>query len=408
MIIRYKKLKYILILTLVLVTTAISAGCATYDRYVEFLQGEAEAEEVILIGVFEPLSGVDEEAAADELKGIELAHELCPKVLGKKVELVYADNKSDIAVAETAAQELIDKEVSVILGSYGNTLSLAGGEYFKEAKIPAIAITCTNPILTQPNPYYFRVCIVDSFQGHMAAKFVHNDLETDKAAVMKASDDDFGAALSQQFTDGLSGLTEGEDLFIPIVEYKRGATDFKNQLEVVKTADPDVIYLPGTAEEAVAIVKQARSEGIDSFFLGTDLWYRDTLIQEGGEDVEGLVFTTFFDAESTLTEKTEEFTEAYHKKFGEDEQPDSAAALGYDAYMLALDAIRRHAEINEGNEITGGGISLRDVIQDTRQFRGATGEITFNEAGDPIKPVVFITIKNGEFIYKYTAEPEWN
>ena len=95
--------------------------------------------------MFEPLSGKEKAHGELELEGIELAYELFPEVLGKKVELVYADNKSDMDVAATAAQDLVEKKVSFVLGSHGSTLSLAGGEYFKKAKIPAITITSANP-----------------------------------------------------------------------------------------------------------------------------------------------------------------------------------------------------------------------------------------------------------------------
>lgn len=404
--IRYNKRTFVFALLLVL--AIMTAGCTTYDNFIEYLNDEEDDSDTIRIGIFEPMTGSDKEAALPELTGIELAHELYPTVLGKKVELVYADNKSDIVIAENAAGELVDQNVKLVLGSYGNTLSLAGGEVFKSVEIPAIAITCTNPLLTKANEYYFRVCIVDSFQGHMAAKYVYNELGADRAIVMKASDDDFGAALSQQFSDGLVRLTGNEEAITGTVEYSRGTADYQKQLEKIKSLDVDIVYLPGTAEEAAAIVKQARALGIDSVFLGTDQWYKDVLIEQGGEAAEGLVFTTFFDARSTLTDKTKEFLSAYREKYGEDDQPDSAVALGFDAYLLALDAIERHAIADSIDaESKAGASSLRDVLLSTREFQGATGEISFGEIGDPIKPVVFITVENGKFIYKYTAEPEW-
>lgn len=393
---------------MVLILALMSTGCATFDHFMESFRGEENQEDVIRIGIFEPLSGVDQEAGELELAGIELAQELYPKVLGKDVELVYGDNKSQIALAETVAQELIDKRVSVVLGSYGNSLSLAGGEYFKNAQIPAIGITCTNPLVTKGNPYYFRACIVDSFQGVMAAKYIYNDLGVERAVIMKASDDDYGAALSQQFSDKLVSLTGKEDAIISTVEYAPEATDYKNQLAVIKTAKPEVVFLPVTAKEGASIVKQARAEGIESLFLGTDLWHEDILIEEGGVAAEGLVFTTYFDAESTLTDTTEEFLSAYREKYGEEETPESAVALGFDAYLLALDAIKRQAELENSTEEASEETTLCSVLQDTKEFQGATGSITFDKNGDPIKSVVFIAVENGEFIYKYTVEPEWD
>lgn len=396
-----KKFKIRLFATImsVLIFSLITTGCKTYDDFTQTFIEDADGEDTIRIGIFEPLSGSDKAYGKLELSGIELAHELYPTVLGKRVELVYADNKSKILLAENVAKELVEKEVDLVLGSYGNTLSLAGGEVFQESRIPAINITSTNPLVTKGNPYYFRVCIVDAFQGIMAAKYVYNDLRAENVVIMKAYNDDYGSALSQQFTEKLISMVGDEDAIIATIEYKSGTIDFSSQLERIKLSEAEVVYLPTTAEEAVDIVKQARSQGIDSIFLGTDLWHQDSLIEEGSEAAEGMVFTTYFDAESTLTETTQEFLEEYRKKYGE-EDPHSAVALGYDAYLLAIDSIKRHAELEVYKP-------LRLVIQETKDFQGATGNITFEENGDPIKSVVFIAVENGEFIFKCTEEPDW-
>ena len=160
-----------------------------------------------------------------------------------------------------------------------------------------------------------------------------------------------------------------------------------------------MVFLTGTVEQASLIVKQAREDEMDTLFIGTHLWDQESLLQKLGDAAEGLIFTSYSDIESTNINNTQEFLDAYRELYGEVEEPKSAVALGFDAYLLALDSIKKQAE--ETNK------SLRDVIQDTKEFQGVTGSITFNEQGDPIKPVVFITVKNGEFIYKYTAMPEW-
>ena len=396
-----KALLSVFLLILMLLTT----GCQTYDNFVASFGATVVEEDVIQIGIFEPLSGKDKEFGLLETAGIELANEMYPSVGGKEIQLIYADNQSDLITAETAATQLIEAGVDIVLGSYGNTLSMVGGELFRKANIPAIAITPTNPLVTRGNPYYFRVSIVDSFQGVMAAKFVKNELAADRIAVMKAADDDYGAALSQEFTTKLeASASEETEIEIVTVEYPKDATDYSNALEKIKAADSQVVFLPCSAEEGLAIVTQAKSMGIAATFLGTDLWHKESLFTDGGTAAEGMIFTTFFDAESSLNQKTDEFLNAYHKKYGADKTPESAVALGFDAYLLALDAIERHMNAAKG---TGDDTCLRGILQETKQFEGATGSITFDANGDPIKSVVFIAVENGEFIYKYTTEPEW-
>ena len=387
-----------------LIILLLTTGCQTYDNFVASF-GATSEEDVIQIGIFEPLSGKDKEFGLLEISGIELANEMYPSVAGKKIQLVYADNESDLVTAETAASQLIDAGVDIVLGSYGNTLSMVGGELFREANVPAIAITPTNPLVTRGNPYYFRVSIVDSFQGVMAAKFVNNELGAERIAVMKAADDDYGAALSQEFTTKMEASVDEETkIEIVTVEYEKGATDYSAALKTIKASDSQVVYLPCSAEEGLAIVTQAKSMGIAATFLGTDLWHEELLVTEAGSAAEGMIFTTFFDAESSLNPRTEEFLTAYHKKYGTDKTPDKAVAFGFDAYLLALDAIERQMDAVLG---TGDDTCLRGILQKTKQFEGATGSITFDANGDPIKSVVFIAVENGEFIYKYTTEPEW-
>ena len=411
---------------LILTLTLSSVGCTTLDRFTESMKSDAPDSNTIRIGVFEPLTGADAEGAKAELRGIRLAHELYPEAAGKKIELVYEDNKSEIAYVKTAAQQLIDKGIVAAIGSYGNTYSLAAGTVFAEAKVPIIGATCTNPLITAGNPYYFRVCIVDSFQGTMAAKYVFDDLDEKTAFIMKALGDDYGTALSEKFSEKMAAMTGDKDPVSLTVEYKRGTVDYSKQLTQIKAAGDEPVYLPCTAQEAAAIVRQARAEGMKNIFIGPGLWHNTSLITGAGAAAEGVVFTTFADVKATLSENTKTFRAAYAKKYKTDVPPASKVGLGFDAYLLAVSAIERQQELKDaaaaaatatendkaGNDKAGTvkpakTPTLRDVLQSTKEFMGATGSLSFGTNGDPIKPVVFMTVKNGKFLYKYTAIPEW-
>lgn len=108
-----------------------------------------------------------------EVMGIRYANSIRNKVTigGEEytVELVEVDNKSDKTEAVSAAQSLVSKNVSVVLGSYGSGVSIAAGQIFADAQITAIGCSCTNPQVTEGNEYYFRVCFLDPFQGTVMA-----------------------------------------------------------------------------------------------------------------------------------------------------------------------------------------------------------------------------------------------
>ena len=396
-----KQKKIAALVMLIIICTTLLSGCTTLDNFTgTFLKADADDKDIVKIGVFEPLSGKDKEHGELELQGIELAHELFPEAIGKKVELVYADNKSDVDVAAFAAQDLVDKKVSVVLGSCGNTLSLVGGEYFAKAKIPAITITAANPLVTSSSDYYFRTCFVESFQGVALAKFAVEQMGKSKAAIFKDADDDYAAAVSQTFSDKMVQLTTDENAISKVVEYTSKQKDFKKQLQQVKDSGAGAVLLASKTEDAIEIMRQAKEMGIQLVFLGTDSWENEDFLKEGGTAVEGAVFSTYFDPEAAITENTEVFLKAYREKYGQNAEPPSDVALGFDAYMLAINAINA-----AGTSVNGE--AVRDQLAATKNFPGASGNITFDENGDPIKSVVIKTIINGEFVHIYTVEPTW-
>ncbi|MDO4553174.1 MAG: ABC transporter substrate-binding protein [Bacillota bacterium] len=373
-------------------------GCATYEAFVDSISAEEEAENVIKIGVFEPLSGSDEEAAAWEIRGIELAHELWPTVLGKELVLVYEDNRSDLEMAEKAANALVEEGVSVVLGSYSNVLSLAGRDIFQEAKIPSVAITNTNPLVTLGSEYSLRVCFVDSFQGEAAARYVYQDLGLENAAVLKLEADDYGAAMAQSFREELSLLTGNEEAVDRVTEYEAGTEDFTVQLEIFESSGIELVYMPVKAQDAAIIMAQAREMGSSLIFLGTRLWEDEDLASLAGEAAEGAVFTSLFDTETATTGMAEVFLNAYREKYGDDTAGQEAAALGFDAYLLVVQAIRESGGASDGETLLG-------ALMNIQGFEGATGSITLDENGDPVRTVVIKTVREGAYVFEDTADP---
>lgn len=390
-------ISFILILSVLLFT-----GCETYNNFKSaFFEEGQDPDSVIRIGVFEPLTGQYHEQGELEKIGIELAHEFYPRALGKEVELIFADNKSDIYIAETVIQWLIEKDPAIVLGSYGGVYSLMAAKYLEEAKIPAISITNTNWLITSNNPYYFRVCFVYSYEGVAVAKYAVEEMGVTSAAILKPMNDDSAIAVSQEFGGKMAQLTGDENVIVSSQDFDPLDTDFTAQLNKIKNSNAAVVFMPSSVDAAAEILKQAKELKVNAVFLGTDNWETPELIEKAGADaVEGVAFSTIFDPESGITEMTPVFMKAYKKKFGEDAAPSSAEALAFDAYMLAIDSINRaETSINKAR--------IRKALAGTREFPGASGSITFNEKGDPIKSVVIKKVQNGEIISAYTVEPTW-
>ena len=144
----------------------------------------AQAADPIKIGVYLPLTGQNAFGGQLELEGVQLAHKLTPTVLDRPVELVIVDNKSDKVEAANAVKRLTERDkVLAIIGTYGSSLAMAGGEVAERAKVPVIGTSCTNPLVTQGKKYYFRACFIDPYQGAAAATYAFKNLGFRKGAV---------------------------------------------------------------------------------------------------------------------------------------------------------------------------------------------------------------------------------
>ncbi len=353
--------------------------------------------ETIKIGVFQPLTGTNGGGGSQETDGIKYAWEVYGEVLGKKVELVIVDNKSDKGEATTAATKLVEKDkVVAVVGSYGSGVSIAAGEIFKTAKVPAMGASCTNPMVTMGNEYYFRACFLDPFQGQVMANYaIKSGAKT--AAIIKENGDDYSVGLANFFENSFKELTGDPSSIVSVSEFQANDQDFNAILTNIKSLNPDVIFAPSSPSTAPLIIKQARALGITSIIMGGDTWENPSLVEVAGKDAEGVVISTFFDEASPATEEAKKFVDGYRKRMGNsDEIIPAVAALGYDAYIVLLDAIKRAGSTD--------GEKIKEALKATKDFEGVTGIINFTEEGDADKNLAVIkTIKDGKFVYVDTV-----
>ena len=398
-----------------LVTTAVFTvllvalcGCTTYDNFKQgLIDDNQDTSTGINIGIFEPTTGVDKDAALPEIQGIELAHKMQPKVMGKDVNLIYADNSSDINAAEPAINTLIAKNPTVILGSYGNLYSLIAADYMEKAKIPAITMTNTNPLVTRNNSYYFRICYIDSTQGRLMANYL-NSINVDKVGVLRPSKDDAAMAMDTVFTNGFEDFSGKDDVVGYHSVYNAGDTDFTEQLEELRDSGVKHVLLLGDLTSVTNIINQAADMGLNVTFLGDISWGGEDFREKLNENVNpgNVAFVQFFvtdgdDEKEKVSESRQKFLDAYQKTYGS-KDPEEAVGLGYDAYMMALDAIEK---ATAGKDEIAGGETIRDLLlSDGYVFEGASGTIMFNKRGDPKKNAYICTWNNNSITTIYTIE----
>ena len=388
------KRKASIVLSGILAASLLVTGCGNSSAPASSSNSSGSSSssgDTIKIGVFEPMTGANAAGGALEVEGVKLANKLYPEVLGKKIELVVVDNKSDKVEAASAASRLVEKEkVVAIIGSWGSSLSMAAGDIVKKAKVPVVAASATNPLVTKDNDYYFRVCFIDPFQGKVMANYAFSKLNAKKVAIVQEVSNDYSIGLAKFFTDSFKQLTGDQNAIVAVSNYNTGDQDFTAQLTNIKGKNPDVIFAPGNFTESALLIKQARQLGIKAPIIGGDTWETPEFIDIGKTSVEGAVFSTFFTSEKPITKESDKFLTEYRKEF-KDKEPAAVTALGYDAYILIRDAIEKVGSADS--------VKVRDQLAKTKDFQGAAGVITLDADRNAVKNAVIKEVKNGKFTF---------
>jgi branched-chain amino acid transport system substrate-binding protein len=356
--------------------------------------GGSFAAETIKFGGWLPMTGAVAAYGQDAWAGIQIAMGMKPNVLGKKVEVVVADTKSDKIEAANAMSRLIEKDkVIAVIGEMISGDTMAGGPIAEKAKIPVLSPTATNPLVTQGKKYIFRVCFIDPVQGDIAAKYAFQTLKAQKAALIVDKSQDYCVGLAKFFRDAFTkqgGKIVAETFCV--TEDK----DFSAQLSTIKPTHPDVIYAPNYYSPVALFTRQARELGVKAPVLSGDGAQADELIQIGGKEVEGVAFTGHFNVRAATTKLAKAFIAQFEKRYP-NKEPNAFHALAADAYFVLLEAINR-AKSTQGE-------AIRAALATTDQFEAISGKLSIGEDGNAVKPMVINVVRGGKFEYLTTINP---
>ena len=361
------------------------------------LAGQSLAAEPIKIGVYLPLTGQNAFGGQLELEGVQLALKDMPEVLGRPIELVVVDNKSDKVEAANAVKRLVERDkVVALIGTYGSSLAMAGAEVAEKAKVPGVGTSCTSPLVTQGKKYDFRACFIDPYQGAAAATYAYENLGLRKAAVLMDMTNDYAVGLSSFFTRSFKKLG-GE--VVANLKYSSGDQDFTAQLTELIAKKPEIVFMPAYFAEGAIIMKQARELGATFRLMGADAMDNPDTVKLAGKAAEGFLHTTFpYDAKMpNMSAEAKKFTEAWNKAYPEKET-NVNGALGYNCLFLIVDAIKR-ANSAEPAAIT-------KALAATKNLVTPLGTLTINASHDAEMPVGIIEYKDGKRVYLTEVTPK--
>jgi branched-chain amino acid transport system substrate-binding protein len=303
------------------------------------------------------------------------------------------DIQSKAGESTTAVRKLISRnKVVAVIGANSSANSLEAAPVCQHAKVPMMAISSTNPKVTEIGDYIFRICFIDPFQGAVLAKFAHDSLHARRVALLTSTNSPYSVGLSKVLRErfvALGGSVVAEQRFA------EGDKDFRAQLTAIRAAKPDVIAVTGFYTEAALICIQARSLGLDVPVIGGDGWEAPQLTELGGKAVEGTFYSTYFSPDNNAAE-VQAFVQRYQARWNQ-ERRDGVSALGYDAMYLIAAAITQAG--------TTDGPALRDAIAATRDFPGVTGRTTIDAHRNSDKAAVMLTVKNGRTEFYEAVKP---
>ena len=400
--------KLIALLLSILMVLGVFAGCASQSAPAASTDKQEEAaapaeesateeaassgDKVVKIGVFEPQTGDNGAGGKQEVLGMQYANYVQPTVeIGGEtydVKLEIVDNRTTAENGPSAASELMNRGVSIVLGSYGSGVSMAGGTVFQEAGVPAIGVTCTNPQVTSDCSVYYRICFLDPFQGTVLANYAYKELGVTTAYTLAMLGSDYDQGLVYYFSEAfkaLGGTVTSED-------FPEGNANFVSYINNAKSAGAGVIFAPVSTNYAQLIIEAAGAQGFEGHLLGSDTWDNNMVIESAKGKSVNVEITTFYqeggapEFDAGIKEWMNANADALTNNGGND-MVSAVTAMGYDAYFVALEAIKAAGSTDPAAVLA----ALPGV-----SYTGVSGLIEFDEIGDAKRDAAYIKAANTE------------
>ncbi len=354
---------------------------------ISFLGCSKRADEAkdIRIGAILPLTGDGALYGQMARKAIELAVEEINAKKGtgdKKFSVIYEDSqlKPDLAVNAATKLITVDK-VLAIIGPMASNEFIPVIPIAQKYKIPIISPSATSHEITELGSYKFRTIVSDIYDGTVMARFAFDKMGFRKASVFYV-DEAGPSGVSTAF------IEEFKHLGGKIVAQEKGdrdGTDFRTQITKIKAAEPDSVYFAGYAKETVVFLRQAKELGLDKPLMTHQLIDDPDVIKRAGETAEGVFFTTPKLTPETGGPAVKEFFDKFKSKYGE--APQNFAPNAYDAMMLIAKAVEKYGAFAEG---------INKGLLETKDYSGASGEISIDKNGDVVQRMMIMIIENGK------------
>ena len=367
---------------------------------VALMAGPAAAQDTIKIGVTQPLTGAFAASGNYVAQGARIAEEEINKaggVLGKKLQLLIEDNKSNPTEAVATAEKLINSDkVPVLMGAWSSTLTLAVMPKLEEYKVPMLVETSSSgKITTSGNPYIFRISPTSEMEAKAFAPLFKN--MNIKKADFLATNNDFGLGASKEF----SQAAKDNGVEVGVMEtMDPKATDFSAQLAKIKASGGDTLFVTTAVEQITLILKQAKDQQLSQRIITTGGSNSpDQLIAQAGDAANGSFHLVFFTPWFPEAVKNPEIAKTFVALWNEKKHNVGGLTEGFRGWdgLNVIAAAIKAAGKAEPEAISK---ALWDV-----KVKGINGDISFikqgpagKESAQNVPSVYLVKIDNGKVI----------
>lgn len=346
--------------------------------------------EPIKIGVTGPFSGNYAAPGTDILSAAQVMADMFNEqggIIGRKVEIVSADDQCDAQVGVQAAESLVSQKAVAFAGGYCSGASIPETDVLKKhGGIPFLAVASSNPKLTEQGySHVFRVVIRDDQEGPEDASFLMDQLKLSKIAIMH-DNTTYAKALAEFARDAVTKKGGQVPYFDAI---QPGQKDYSSALTRVASTSPDAFLFTGYYAEGATLVKQYKDLALDKKFpfMGGGALYDPALLTAAGKTADGMYVLFPVGPETATGKDFDTFKQAYKRKTGKD--PATYSIYEHDAMQMLVAAIKK------ANSTTPADINkaLHEV-----SYGGITGPLKFNAKGDreQLTEIAF-QVKDGQF-----------
>jgi branched-chain amino acid transport system substrate-binding protein len=335
---------------------------------------------VCKVGFINHLTGDASAYGQSMKKGIEVALDAI-NANGKKIEVIYEDDRLSAADAQTAFLKLVDSDkVPVILGSGSSTISLSLCPKAQEKKTVLISSISTAPALKNCGKYFFSAMASDDAQGPAWTE-VAQYLKANEVAVMYLNND-YGIGVKDSF---IKDFTAKGGKVLIAQPFEVGAKDFRTEVLKVKATNPKVVFIVDHVAEGSIVIKQAKELGMDVQWVTDVSMVAKEVVDLAGAASEGIMGLR---AGSTQTKEYKDFDAAFRKKFNE--APTIWSDFSYDTMMLVAKAIEKGGCNSDGIQ--------KALFEVAKDYVGPSGAKAFNEFGISKGVYEWMTVKGGQWV----------